>query len=274
MNPYRAEFVARFARLRREHGVRSFLAHNMTVTAAKVGHIAEVVHDCGRMGFGLFSFQPAAQVGDERRWREADTTVTSDQVWAEVERGVGVGLPYRALQHGDERCNRTTYGFYVGSAYYPILDDTKDADLEVRDAFQQHVAGIVVGATPPSIVAIKVLRVLARHPSVLLAFARWTARTVTSVGPLNLMRHGVRPVTFVMHSFMDASVVKPAWAAMQRGDTTTDPSMLEAQERLAACSYAMAQPDTGELVPACVQHSVLGPLANVDLRKQLPLTLL
>ncbi len=274
LNPYRTEFVARFARLRREHGVRSFLAHNMTVTAANVGQIAGVVHDCGLMGFGLFSFQPAAQVGDERRWRGADTAVTSDRVWAEIERGVGTRLPYRALQHGDERCNRTTYGFYVGSDYYPILDDTKAADLEVRDAFQRHVAGIVVGATPQPIVAIKVVRVLARHPRVLLAFAQWTARTVTSVGPFNLLRHGVRSVTFVMHSFMDASVVKPAWEAMQRGETLTDPAMVEAQERLAACSYAMAHPETGALVPACVQHSVLDPLANIELRKQLPLTVL
>ncbi len=274
LNPYRAEFVARFARLRREHGVRSFLAHNMTVTAANVGQIAAVIHDCGRMGFGLFSFQPAAQVGDERRWREADAAVTSNRVWAEIERGVGRRLPYRALQHGDERCNRTAYGFYVGPIYHPILDDTKAADLAVRDAFQQHVAGIIFGATPLPIVAIKVIRVLARHPSVLRAFAKWTARTVTSVGPLNLARHGVRPVTFVMHSFMDASVVNPAWEAMQRGETLSDPALVEAQERLAACSYTMAHPETGELVPACVQHSVLDPVANVELRRQLPLTVL
>lgn len=274
LNSYRAEFVARFARLRSEHGVRSFLAHNMTVTAANVGQIANVVHDCGRMGFGLFSFQPAAQVGDERRWREADTTVTSAQVWAEIERGVGVRLPYRALQHGDERCNRTTYGFYVGPVYHPILNDTKAADLKVRDAFQQHVAGITFGATPWPITAMKLARVVARHPSLPFAFAGWTARTVASAGPLNLLRHGVRPVTFVMHSFMDASVVKPAWEAMQRGETLTDPEMMEAQERLAACSYSMAHPETGELVPACVQHSVLDPLANIELRKQLPLTVL
>lgn len=272
LNPYRAEFVDRFARLRREHGVRSFLAHNMTVTAANVGQIASLVHDCGQMGFGLFSFQPAAQVGDERRWREGDADVTSDQVWAEIERGVGVRLPYRALQHGDERCNRTTYGFYVGSTYYPILDDTKAADLDVRDTFQRHVAGIIVGATPLPMVAIKVIRIVVRHPSVLRAFAKWTVRTVTAVGPLNLLRHGVRPVTFVMHSFMDASVVKPAWEAMQRGETVTDPALVEAQERLAACSYAMAHPETGKLVPACVQHSVLDPVANVELRRQLPLT--
>lgn len=34
----------------------------------------------------------------------------------------------------------------------------------------------------------------------------------------------------------------------------------------------MAHPETGELVPACVQHSVLDPVENVALRRLLPLT--
>ncbi len=33
----------------------------------------------------------------------------------------------------------------------------------------------------------------------------------------------------------------------------------------------MAHPETGELVPACVQHSVLDPIENVALRRTLPL---
>ena len=43
------------------------------------------------------------------------------------------------------------------------------------------------------------------------------------------------------------------------------------QERLAACSYHMAHPDTGDLVPACAQHSVLDPLENLELARLLPL---
>jgi hypothetical protein len=33
----------------------------------------------------------------------------------------------------------------------------------------------------------------------------------------------------------------------------------------------MAHPETGELVPACVQHSVLDPVENVKLRRLLPI---
>src|SRR5690349_7475178 len=57
LNPYRERFAAMFARLRREHGVRCFLAHNMTVTPANLGQVAAVVRDCRAMGYGMFSFQ-------------------------------------------------------------------------------------------------------------------------------------------------------------------------------------------------------------------------
>jgi hypothetical protein len=40
---------------------------------------------------------------------------------------------------------------------------------------------------------------------------------------------------------------------------------------LEACSYAMAHPESGELVPACVQHSVLDPQENRRLAELLPL---
>jgi len=42
------------------------------------------------------------------------------------------------------------------------------------------------------------------------------------------------------------------------------------QERLQACSYAMAHPASGRLVPACAQHSLLDPGENAELRVLLP----
>jgi hypothetical protein len=273
LNPYRQRFVAMFSRLRREHGVRSFLAHNMTVTPHNVGEIAQVVRDCHGFGFGLFSFQPAAFIGDDRRWHEGYRDTTADTVWAQVETGAGTRLPFRALQVGDERCNRTTYGFYVGPDYFPILDEENPADLVVRDAFLKNFGGISFSGTPPKLLLAKVLRVVARHPGVVVPFAGWVARTARTVGLRRLLRHHhIRPVTFVMHSFMDAADVTPAWKAMQDGLVSDDPRIAETQQRLAACSYAMAHPETGELVPACVQHSVLDPAENVALRALLPLT--
>lgn len=113
---------------------------------------------------------------------------------------------------------------------------------------------------------------VARHPSTAVTAFRWLARTIRRVGLLRLVRHRmrVRTVTFVMHQFMDADVVAPAWEMMQRGEQAEEPRLRETQERLAACHYAMAHPENGTLVPACVQHAVLDPAENAALRTLLP----
>ncbi len=272
LNPYRKRFVEMFVRLRREHGVQHFLAHNMTVTPRNVDEIAQVIRDCRDYGFGMFSFQPAAFVGDERRWHDQYGDTTGDRVWQEIERGAGTRLPFRAVAHGDDRCNRTVYGFFLGDRYFPFLDDEVPADLRVRDRFFRFLGGVNFSGTPAPLLAVKLARVAARHPSAVATFAGWLTRMVRRVGVRDLLRHRVRPVTFVMHSFMDAADVAPAWAAMQRGETSADPRLAATQQRLQACFYAMAHPETGELVPACVQHSVLDPGENIALRKLLPLT--
>ncbi|MBA3748551.1 MAG: hypothetical protein H0W96_13820 [Solirubrobacterales bacterium] len=70
---------------------------------------------------------------------------------------------------------------------------------------------------------------------------------------------------------MDARDVKPAWELLQRGEMSDDPKIHATQERLQACSYAMAHPASGTLVPACAQHAVLDPLENLRLQELLPL---
>lgn len=273
LNPYRLRFAEMFARLRQQHGVRYFLAHNMTVTPRNIDQIADVVRDCRTYGYGLFSFQPAAFIGDDRRWHEDYRDSTDDEIWSRIEAGAGTRLPFRALQIGDERCNRTTYGFYVGEQYFPILDDLDPDDIRVRDCFFRRFGGVNFSGTPTPALMVKVLRVAVRHPGVVAVFAGWVTRMLRRVGVRRLLHERkIRPVTFVMHSFMDAAVVIPAWKAMQRNEISDDPAVEASQQRLRACSYAMAHPETGELVPACVQHSVLDPGENAALRTLLPLT--
>ena len=271
LNPYRERFAAMFARLRREHGVRSFLAHNMTVTPANLGQVASVVRDCAAMGYGMFSFQPAAFVGDERRWHEDYRDVTGDQVWAQIERGAGARLDYRVFEHGDVRCNRAAYGFWCGDRWYPFLDGSDPRDLAVRDAFFRYFGPVNFTGTPAPVLAARIALITAAHPAVLALAARWAARTLRRVGPRRALRHGVRPVSYVMHQFMDAADVGPAWELMRRGQVSDDPRIRATQERLGACHYAMAHPEDGTLVPACVQHCLLDPQENRDLRALLPL---
>jgi len=273
LHPYRRRFVAQFARLRREHGVRSFLAHNMTVTPANVGEVVEVARAAGRMGFGMLSFQPAAHVGDDRRWNAEyrGAEVSPDAVWAQIERGVGTRLDFRVFENGDLRCNRTAYGFFVGARWHPVLDGDEPRDLVARDAVFRWLSGIGFAGTPLPLLVVKLLRLVAAHPRVLGIALGWASRVVRRVGMWPLLRHGVRPVTFVMHRFMDAADVAPAWELTRRGETSDDPRLRETQERLAACHYAMGHPETGTLVPACVQHSVLDPKENAELTVLLPM---
>ncbi len=272
LSPYRRRFTEMFTRLRREHGVRSFLAHNMTVTPANVDQVSDVVRDATRMGFGMLSFQPAAFLGDDRRWHERYRDATPDAVWGEMEKGVGRALDYRVFENGDVRCNRTAYGFYVGDTWHPFIDGGDPRDLAARDAFLTRFGHVMFGGTPPALLTAQIVRVLVRHPGTAPMALAWAVRAVRRAGLGGLLRHRrVRPVSFVMHQFMDAADVAPAWALMQRGETSTDPHLLSVQERLGACHYAMAHPENGTLVPACVQHAVLDPVENEALRALLPL---
>ena len=271
LNPYRARFAEMFTRLRKEHGVRSFLAHNMTVTPANVDQIPDVIRDNRSLGFNLFSFQPAAFIGDERRWKEDFRSMTADAIWQRIEEGAGSRLQFRVFQVGDERCNRTAWGFYVGERWFSVLDEDDPADMVTRDAFLKYLGGVHFNA-PLRLLVPRLGRLALRHPSVVGIAAGWLVRTVRRVGGLRtVLRERIVPMTFVMHRFMHTEDVAPAWDLMERGETSDDPVIRETQERLSACSYAMAHPETGRLVPACVQHSVLDPEENHTLRVLLPL---
>jgi hypothetical protein len=271
LNPFRQNFAQMFARLRREHGVRYFLAHTMTVTPANLGQVASVVRDCRHMGYGMFSFQPAAFIGDDRRWHEPYRDITGDQVWAQIERGAGTRLDHHLFEHGDVRCNRAAYGFWCGDRWFGWLDGGDPRDLAVRDAFFRYLGPVSFTGTPAMLLAARLAMITAAHPRVMLLAAGWLARVIRRAGLRRLLTHRARPVSYVMHQFMDAADVAPAWELMQRGLASADPRIRATQERLAACHYAMAHPETGTLVPACVQHSVLDADENRRLRVLLPL---
>ena len=269
----RGRFCEMFKRLEADYGVTSYLAHNMTVTPENVGQIADVVSHCRDQGWRLFSFQPAAYVGNPTRWKTDYRSVTSSAVWSEVERGAnsvlpGGRLPYEGLRFGDLRCNRVTWGAYCDGRYVPIVDDKLPADMEA--------ATKALAAFPGSMVlqnkvagSVRIARSIAATPSVVPTAARWAWRFSKRAGGLRSTLR-LTPVTFVMHQFIDAQHSAKAWAHIQAGTRATEPVILEAQERLEACSYSMGHPHSDQLVPACVQHGVLDPDENKSLVKLLP----
>jgi len=271
LNPYRARFCELFKRLEREHGITHYLAHNMTVTPGNIDQVAGVIRDCRAMGFRMFSFQPAAFIGNQARWKDEYRSFSGDEVWAQIERGAGARLHWRALQIGDARCNRTAYGFWSGGRYVPLLDEDNPADARVLERFVDTFGGMDFDAGR-AIVAARSARALAQRPRSIATAAGWARRFAGRAGGIGALRRDApQAVTLVMHSFMDAADVKPAWEALQRGEHSTDPAIRATQERLQACSYAMAHPESDELVPACAQHSVLDPHENASLGIELPM---
>ncbi len=270
LDEHRRRFVGHFERLRRDHGVGFDLAHNMTVTPKNLDQVASVVGTGMSLQFGMMSFQPAARVGNPRRWREDYGAVGIDDVWREIERGAGTRLPWRHLQVGDPRCNRTAYGILAGGTWAALLEDDDPRDLAVRDRFLDFFGGMDFDRSRAQ-VAGAVAHVVVRHPSLIPIAAAWAARMARRIGWRRLLAGRPRGFTFVVHAFMDAHVVEAAWAALERGETASDATVRAAQERLEACSYAMAHPDDDRLVPACVQHSILDRSENAALLELLPM---
>lgn len=276
LDAHRAAFVSMFDRVRRQTGLRYFLAHNMTVTRGNLDEVGDVVAAVRHMGYSMMSFQPAARVGDPRRWDDDEQGVSIDEVWERVESGMGQPVAWRALQFGDARCNRSAFGVVVDDTWVPLLDPGVGADLAFRDAVFARVPGISLSGERAWVTIAKVLRVAAREPQLAAAALQWSRRLVRRAGGLSTVasagaRGKIRGLTFVVHAFMDASTVIPAWRAMEAGEIAAEAGTRATQERLQACVYTMAHPDTGELVPACVQHSVLDPQENKRLLTMLPM---
>ncbi|MDP3207870.1 MAG: hypothetical protein Q8M65_01860, partial [Rhodoglobus sp.] len=245
-----------FIDLKRDHGIRSYLAHNMTVTPSNLPEVAETVRAVLGMRFDMMSFQPAAFIGDDRRWKEDFSEVSIDAVWEQVEEGAGQKLPWRATQFGHPSCNRYTTGVLVDGRFTVALDPDDARDLAARDTLLAHVGGMVFGGTPWPALTAKIVRAAVRHPGDLGVVIGQLRRIVARAGGFRrVIRAAVRRQlsirTFVVHSFMDADQVEPAWALLQDGVMSEDSAVRETQVRLQSCSYAMSHPDDGRLVPAC-----------------------
>lgn len=281
LTPYRQRFVDMFHRLRREHGVKFYLAHNMTIQPGNVDQIPGVVRSVRDMGFRMLSFQPAAEQGDRRRWTSEYASIARDDgqgVWERIQDGAGARLPYKLFQMGDLRCNRTCLCGIVGEKIVPFFDDESDADAKFRDKVIMRNFGNLV--LKPHELVLKILRFAVFRFWLLPAVAAWAGRFCKRAGGVGaVVRHRVWTITFVMHRFMDAENVQKAWDMMESGITADDPRKADAGEqvqetieRLSACSYGMGQVGQDRVVPACVQHSIYDPAENIALTEELPLS--
>ena len=122
--------------------------------------------------------------------------------------------------------------------------------------------------------AIRGARAIARHPAVLRSGARLGGApgcTGSAACARSAAHARRRSPTSCTPSWTPATSSPPGSSAARRGRPTTR-AIRATQERLQACSYAMAHPESGTLVPACAQHAVLDPLENRRLQELLALT--
>jgi hypothetical protein len=143
--------------------------------------------------------------------------------------------------------------------------------MRVRESFFETFGGMDFDV-PPLLLGARMARAFGAHPEALVRAGGWARRFVRRAGGLRaVVKAPPRALTFVMHNFMDAAAVRPAWELLQRGEISPDPEVRATQERLQACSYAMAHPESDMLVPACAQHGVLDPEENRELAVLLPM---
>jgi hypothetical protein len=175
------------------------------------------------------------------------------------------------MQFGDTRCNRVAWGAYLNGEYTPLLDDREPLDHKAVDDLLTAFPGNFAHRRPME-TAVRVARSVTSHPAVVPSAAGLLKRFVDrNGGGIAQSWWKLKPVTFVMHQFIDAADTAAGWEHIKAGTRATEPPILQAQERLEACAYSMGHPDTDELVPACVQHGCLDARENRELAELLPL---
>lgn len=207
LNKYRLKFLQMFQRLRREYGIRSYCAHNMTIQRGNLGEISQVVRDILEFeienNFRMLSFQPASETGARQ---VVGMSVDSDEVWEEIERGVGTRLPYKLFTMGHTSCNRVCFCARFGSRIVPFFDDECEEDVQFRDLIMKEFGNIVLKQW---LLFVKIMRVAVTRPKLLLATIAWIGRFVRKCEMGRFWRDAfrLRLVTFVVHSFMNADDV-------------------------------------------------------------------
>lgn len=214
------------AQLGRERDRLPYLAHN-TINPANVDQIPEVVTGAGGWVPNMFSFQPSAFVGDQRRWKE-------DQPDCRLRPTLCVGTDRGRRRYPPAaRCVPVTaataaWGFYGGARWHRFLDDTDSTDLAARDGPPRRRTRRPLN-TPPRLLAATPAWPGSPSPTRRCWLrSAWAARTVRRVGPFHLARQSVSGPGLLpgptAAPIARSDVGRPAWRGRRRRRARRGPS--------------------------------------------------
>lgn len=245
LDDVRERFNRLFEAGERRTGTRLKAASTMTVTADNLHEIEATVDWFLQKGtrFRILSLQPQAAVG---RTSKATYSVTADQVWRQVEAGVGQSLNPYPFEFGHRACTRLTLLLLVdtGQRHFRIEAVRRNSvqDAKLMQQFLDDFRGVVINDRSKFQRLKALLPVLIRRPQwfvrlTLYGMRRmWQDRRLIAaiVGSLrNPFRIRIRPFCIVVHAFMSAA------------EMATD----KGRERLQACAFKV--PYRGQMVSMC-----------------------
>jgi pyruvate-formate lyase-activating enzyme len=149
------------------------------------------------------SFQLQAETGRGVQGKRS-ALVTIESVARQVERGAGTSIRFMASLVGHPGCNRYGLCLEAGGRLYDAFDD---AAFVAR--MQSATAALVFHRNDPKRTAWGFLRWLSRHPEHLGAILKWTLGKAWRMRVDLLAARGrLRPLSFVLHNFMDAGALE------------------------------------------------------------------
>lgn len=233
----------RLAYIERARGLPLAIYFNTTVFDGNIDQIPDVVAFFARHSdvVRLVSFQPVAMTG--RGTLDKYSSITTNAVIRQIERGVGTSVTFDTAHVGHARCNRYGMTFITNGRAYDALDNKV-----LYNALLSRTAKIRFDRRRPRHAISTFLKCLAMNPDVAARASWWFLRKLWRMKhDLIVARGHVNKLSFFIHNFMDACELDP--------------------ERIKACVFMAATPDGPVSMCLFNAHRDASILKPVRLRK-------
>lgn len=190
----------RLAYIERARGLPVAIYFNTTVFDGNIDQIPDVVAFFARHSdvVRLVSFQPVAKTG--RGTLHQCSSITTNAVIRQIERGVGTSVTFDTAHVGHARCNRYGMTFVANGRAYDALDNKP-----LYNSLLSRTAKIRFDRQRPRHAIATFLKCLAMNPDVAAQASWWFLRKLWRMkDDLIAARGRVNKLSFFIHNFMDA----------------------------------------------------------------------